>query len=114
MRTRLIFDRYRWQYTVRQTKSGDFNVQVRGPAIPSVSQRLFGGFGHLGFLLGMSRTMQEHEGGSSEADCAESCNEYPRSYAYHSERIILSVYRRLVYSFLYFSFSVLSLRSVEI
>ena len=37
----------------------------------------------------MSGTMQELEGGSSEADSVESCNECPRTYAYHSERIIL-------------------------
>ena len=30
---------YRWQYTIRQTKGGDYNVQARGPAISSVSQK---------------------------------------------------------------------------
>ena len=46
-------------------------------------QKPLRGFGQIAFLLGMSRTVQEHDGGSSQADRFESCYEYPRSYAYH-------------------------------
>lgn len=80
----------RWRYTIRQTKNGDYNVQVRGkPDDWNVDRLIIGS----GVLLGMSRPVREpefeRECRPSETRCPQPCYQYSRTNACRPERMMV-------------------------